>query len=237
MKMNVVNNDELSYDHEFYQEGVEILRDLNRTWKECLVEYEGEMWHIHHIKNYDGVVAALITCVTKPSRHNRVIDFSHPLLNRQYPKLGYFNYKHLALYFSRQINRQWKQGYHGNTLSIGTPFSQELSNTFGDNVWVILGLDDLARYPMSKVRKKVNVYNHKYPTYSTALSSILNGSTCLSIALSRDVALALHPANGEVHILYHNTPVGVMDLSNPNPLVLKPEFFWLRDTIEELITL
>lgn len=216
--------------------GVEIFQDLNRVWKGCMVGLNTNMWCVELVGQYKDEAVFVISCLTNEKFPMRVISSTHPKLEKQYPELGYFNLPTNCVYLSRRATRQWKQGLHINTIDYTAPFREVVEKTTRENIWKVSGNHLLWEYGIQEQLKKLDVYHHTYPTLTQALSCITKKES-LSVALNLDVTIAVHPVNGELHIMYHNMSVGALDLNSREPLVIREDFLWLRDTLQEYITL
>ncbi len=229
---NRLYQEEEHLERELYIDDIEVVRDLSRVWSGCYVELMGEQWEITSVRvDVEGDILALMACRTDYSKESRLVSLDYPELHNIYPSLGYFNAPTTAVYLSRTVSRQWRQGLHANNVRVTVPFDSLINRQY--DAFSTVGLEcmysgDGLRGLMGLIR----VYNPTYPDIVDTLDR-LRGSDVPSIALSREIALALHPLNGEVHVLYHEESVGAVDDSNE--LVIKDGFFWLEDTLREVI--
>jgi len=215
--------------------GVEMLSDLNRVWEGCYVSILNEQWYVEALGTIGGELCMKINCLTSQRRKRRAVSFDHVKLDKIHPHLGYFNTKTSSIYLSRKINRQWKQGIHPNTVTAHIPFGDLISRTSGMNMWAAVGMESYYEDGLSGLSCDVNFFDPTYLSYQQGVNKLTEGEM-ISAALSRDVALALHPANGEVHVMYHEEPVGAVDVIN-NTLILREGYAWIRETLEEVIIL
>ena len=236
MTINVKHSDQEIQTRWNDPNGVEILQDLNRVWRGCMVGLNTNMWTVEQLGMYGEELVVLITCLTNDKFPMRIISFNHPKLEKQYPDLGYFNLPTGCVYLSRRATRQWKQGLHVNTLEYTAPFRRVMEGVTRENIWKLTGNQIMWEYGLPEQMKKLDVYHHTYPTLTQALSSITKKET-LSVALNNAVTIAVHPMNGELHIMYHNMSVGALDLNSREPLMIREDFLWLRDTLQECIVL
>jgi len=217
---------------EWYDEyDVEIINDLYRVWNGSIVYLLGEQWLVQAVGMQEEELCMSVTCLTNTSRSNRVVSFDHPKLDHTYPELGYFNLPTSTVYLSRRCTRQWKQGFHDNTVNMTIPFCSLIERELGINRWLFTGVTSpYGEGGFLGLMRELRVYDAVYPTFIDAMITLHEGRA-LSVALNSSVALALHPANGEVHVLYHGESVGAID----NRLVIKDKFLWIEDTLREVI--
>jgi hypothetical protein len=220
-------------DNQLTINGVEIVRDLNRVWSNCIVYLSGKQARVHGVFNYKRT--PVMTVVPTGSRDEYLVTFDHPKLRIDYPEVGYFNAGTSAIYLQRKVSRQWKQGLHSNTINLIVPFGREIANTAPVDRYGVVGLDYGHTLDFHTFLDTFNIFEPEYPTFRGALNTLLE-ARAMSVALSLSVVLVLHPANGEIHVMYHNDSVGAIDVDN-NELLIRDEYFWLEDTLRGVITL
>ena len=216
--------DDMDYD---------ILPDIHRVWNGCYVGLMDEQWRVERVLAYNGMPTMCLSCVTK-QLPNHIVSIEHPKLIKEYPQLGYFNLPTTSVYISRLVNRQWKQGFHDNTVSYWPPFHEIVCSNYPIAPWQIVGIEAFYEEGFEALARMINVYNHTYPCLNEALI-LLQEEHSLSVALSHDVVLAIHPSNGEIHVMYHDMSVGALN-EEANELLIKDEFRWLEDSLREVIT-
>ena len=221
-----------SYSSEAMVNGIEVIRDLNRIWTGCYVHIRGNMYVIKSVRFLDDTeVVAIIRKCNDMGAPNKVVSLNHHSLIKDYPELGYFNTPTSTVYISRSVSRQWRQGVHANNIRVEVPF-QHLVGRYRE-IYSTVGLSCMYDGTgLTSLMGMIDVFNSTYPLLPDALHTLREGDA-MSVALSRGVALALHPINGEVHVMYHDESVGAVDDSDA--LTIREEFFWLKDTLEEVI--
>ncbi len=211
--------------------GIEIIRDQHRQWQGCLVHMRGVQYTIKGVHAYRGNVVARISPTM--TRGDELVSLVHPELDKEYPTLGYYNTPTTALYFTRRIARQWKKGAHENNIAVTIPFQSMIQCCQGGSVYCRAGYTRYDQHGLSGVWKDINLFNPTYFSFEASLE-VLTDREALSIALNKEIALAIHPANGEIHVLYHGLSVGAVDTNN-RQLMIKSGYAWLSDTLEEVI--
>lgn len=221
--------------HDTTDAGMDYIRDLGRLWNDCLVTLKGRQHQIRSVKYYEDEPVFLLRRASLRSRIQEVVSVDHPKLNLLYPELGYFNMPTHCVYISRRVLRQWKLGMHPHNIQISIPLSDTLNRITMLPPEEVVGNAPLARSGYTALLYEIDIFNPVYMEYEEAIVS-LTGEAMLSCALSRELALVIHPTNSEIHIMYHDSSVGAVDLKN-NIVVLKPDFFWLQDTVRGVIPL
>ncbi len=213
---------------------VEVLRDLHRQWTGCLVSVRNTQYTIEQVRAYRGNIVAIVKPTHNDGGDLLLVSLTHPRLDKAYPTLGYYNVDNTALYFSRRIARQWKKGAHENNMHIDVPFGSLISSACSQGVYYTVGYDRYDNYGMRGVWGDINFFDPVYnPSFEESISLLID-SEALSTALNKEVALAIHPLNGEIHVLYHGLSVGAVN-HNERQLLIKSGYEWLSDTLRGVI--
>ncbi len=222
------------YSNSLISEGVDVVSDLGRLWTDCLVDLDGVIKKVRGVANYRDTPVFILSNVASdtPRSKDMLCTLGHPKLTAEYPELGYFNTQTSVVYLERTIGRQWKQGLHRNTCNIEVPFANEISTCVMIDGYAYAGVRYQSELSFYNFLGTLDVFNPSYPSYAIAMNRLTSGRA-LSVGLSKDIALALHPINGEVHIMYHELSVGAVD----DTVLIRDEFFWLEDTIKGVVTL
>ena len=217
---------------ELHVDGREVIRDLNRIWYDCIVSLDGVQQEVEAVYAYKETPVMVL--VPTGGGEAMLVTLDHPKLTIEYPELGYFNLPTSAIYAERKVSRQWKQGLHANTCAIRVPFTKDIGTRTSIDPLTFTGIRDRGeRTGAKRLISSLPIYNPTYPTYEQAINTLLE-NRALSVALNRDILLALHPINGEVHIMYHELSVGAIDVDR-DALIVRPEFNWLYETLRGVI--
>jgi len=224
--------EDIQLSRELFVGDREVLQDLHRQWCQCIVQLHGAQYSVYKVRAYRGQIVAVLI-LPLGSSPSVVVSLDHPDLLKTYPEVGYSNIATSAVYVTRRVARQWKKGVHENNTSLTIPFEDLTTPVIGMSGWSMVGNREYRYQGFTGVFGELNIYTPEYPPFNEALATLVEKGA-LSIALSKDVALALHPCNGEVHILYHNLSVGAVDYENEQVLT-KNGFEWIADTIREVV--
>ena len=214
-----------------YEGDVEVVNDTHRVWNGCYVSLMDETWVVQRVYGYEGELVFVLSCTTDHDKQRRVVSMDHPDVNTVYPSLGYFNLPTSALYLARKVARQWKQGIAQGNVDIDVPFGAVYDRYCNVNKLWGVGVQQVYDGGFDRIMSSTKVHLPIYSSFSYTMERLTEGR-CMSRALSTDVCLALHPANGEIHILYHNISVGAL---RDNLLHIRPAYQWVSDTLEEVI--
>lgn len=216
-----------------FVDGDDILGDIGRLWNGCYVMLDGVNYNIASVNEWkDTPVFTLMGINPLVSTRAMLVSIEHPDLRLQYPTMGYFNMCGVgAAYFNKRVSRQWKRGVHDVNISYNFPHQQRMSHNMGQNIYGAIGVRTGSYgYGLGQALSQANIFAPTYYSYTDSVSSIRSNKS-LSRALSNELALAVHPANGEIQVLYHELLVGVVE--DDNTVSVRSEFNWLSDTIQE----
>jgi len=133
-----------------------------------------------------------------------VDDLLRANIDLSYPQVGYVNYKKGAVYVQRNVERQWKVGFNGRTVSFLDRFSKERK---------------LAGIPIIYSNLHTNgefirrLFNRFYYSPERAISMVRNGER-IGAAISRHIYIGQSLNFPHLLVCYKNIPIGYIDSSN-----------------------
>ena len=153
-------------------------------------------------------------------------------IDNRFPAVGYYNIEkakyNIAIMINRYTDRRsWRYGFHNEIASISSPYLSENSDILYramesiPNPMPDLSLSDKGRFYMSTT--------DSLHSFSDAFSSICDHKS-LSVAISRDVAIASSPYTNEVGVFLTGSKVGIVRSNGDINITVD----WAEETVMEV---
>jgi len=217
--------------HEYLQGSNQHLRDIGRLHEGSVVKYEGEFYNCDGGCYYSSSIGEVLLCVYNCIGEEGIrglIPFRE--VDNSFPEVGYYNISHSgprkAIMINRRVNsRAWRYGFHPSIADVSTPYLRS-SASLMDSI-----MEDVppAFRGSSRSIDRYLAADGEFHPFHAAYSSIRTGRS-LSVAISRDVAIASSPMKDEVGIFLMGTRVGTVDKNGE----IQIELEWATDSIMEV---
>ncbi|MCK5020994.1 MAG: hypothetical protein KAS32_28540 [Candidatus Peribacteraceae bacterium] len=202
--------------------------DARRKWRRCVVTYEeGSIKHPFLIddievvngknSNYYRLTGWVIENNTWVAKKLNTVKHK---FNTEFPKLGFFMYRGVPVYLSRNSDRIYRKGYSENTVHKNNPLRDEL-----------MSISAAANIDVNNPSMVTAIFNPSYNTIQAAVRNIYGG-TVYGDALSPNIAIVSSYISKYIVVLYKTNIVGYLP-NNDNKIVISEEDMCLKEELTE----
>jgi hypothetical protein len=193
------------------------LEDLRTIHKDTLVRYKGCLVYI-----VDFVSAKRVEILHLDTRKHSIVQFNTQYFDFSPIRIGYVNYRGVALYITRSPIRQYKQGISPYNIKVSLPNNIRLNTDYKKSM-VQSAFDEI------KCLKDVALLLHidgNYPSIEDAISSVIGSEDVVLKAFDKQFAI-----DSLLNLYYKTDKVGAVVTTNPVSFKFDKDKEYLRELL------